>query len=215
MIISRPSEKTTLRSDVLWDWVNDVPMKSQAQARPYVGDFFEEATAKLMDGFRLKTDAGAEICPDILLRDGWYVECKSVGLSNTSVMYDHRILKYDRFIREGNKLLYAFWRHKASCAAVTSRNDLWKMLSENTTGVVVVPAWIVHKALWAAPQRHTCYSGTKGDPGKYYKMAARNLSNKFFKQFERVDRLPFGVTIYGHSIPTVEVFGYDFLERGS
>jgi hypothetical protein len=200
-------QKAVDAQSTLWDWVGDRPLPSQAMARPFVGDFFEEATRILMGAVRLKTDA-TKTCPDNQIPSGEYIECKSVGNSGNSLLYDHRIEKYDTFMAAGNRLYYVLWRHTCPATKYKTLYALREALSRAITHVMIVEASEVHTIAWECPQRFTSYSGTKKDPSKYKLKPARVLTGKVIKSWVRGEptRVRMGA-VYGYEIQEFPVFG--------
>lgn len=194
-----------------WDWVGDRVLTSYAMTRPWIGDFFEEATCELTGAQRLKTDASC-ICPDLLLPNGVYVECKGVGRSNQSLVYKHRVDKYDAFMAEGNKLVYVFWRHKfqfpegSKMGLFHVRAELAKM----TYAAIFVPAEKVHEAVRMRKPRQTSYSGTKANPKSYHMKPAYPIRSGDFKSWTTPDVLGRMVNlprVYGNPVTDVAVLG--------
>ncbi len=116
-------------------------------ARYHIGDFFEGVTAKWLRAVQLKTDGRFDICPDIWDRlDDAYIECKSIGLSGTSILYDIRIEKdrklVDMIAQEKKRLRYVFWRHTLAInqqlAASRALVDLQDALRRSIVQVCVV-----------------------------------------------------------------------------
>lgn len=95
-----------------------------AACRSHIGDFFELATATLLEGIRLRTDSTCDVCPDVYSQKvGVYAESKSVGLNNQMALYQCRFEKDQAFITDQNcRLWYVFWRHRF--AVSTEGTDL-------------------------------------------------------------------------------------------
>jgi hypothetical protein len=114
-------------------WTPDKAMKSMAQSRNWSGAFFEEATANLLHGTRLKTDGNSDVCPDVLVAPGVYAESKGVGKTNAMILYDHRVQKdRDWTLEHGATLLYCAWHHCADCKGAAFLTDLHYRLARAT-----------------------------------------------------------------------------------
>lgn len=83
-----------------------------AASRNAMGDFFEELTAQVIGGERLKTDSRCDICPDLQIEEGVFAESKSIGCSRSVIVYDSRLEKDLRFASvTGSDLYYILWNH--------------------------------------------------------------------------------------------------------
>lgn len=171
------------RQDVLGSWANEVEIVSYEMARPYIGDFFEEASVQFFGGWRVKTQAN-KLCPDVKLESGAYLEVKSVGVGQHSVIYEFRTRNYKRMLQTGERLLYAFWFHhwrfnQRRCMMLSA---LRKELAEKVERVLLVPARQVHKQLKTAPRRFTNY--TRQNLALRWKLKpARTLGRRHFSKW--------------------------------
>lgn len=94
------------------DWL-DIPLKSYKQGCVIVGDFFEQATHRLLHIPRACTDGTADICPD-LLADKIAVESKAMNLrtSGQYLFYDHQLEMYSKFEEDEQiPVMYALWMY--------------------------------------------------------------------------------------------------------
>lgn len=202
----RPSDQGKM-----WDWIGDRVLSSYPMTRPYIGDFFEEATCSLLDAQRLKTDSSADICPDLYVpSEGVYLESKAVGRSNTSILYEHRIAKYDRFLREGHRLYYVFWRHKYRWLGGegTTLFKLREDLARSVFAAIIVSAYTVHKAAMACALKNTSYSGGHKTPLNYIMMPARTLKRTWLRKWTTGKSWgTMFVTAYGCNLNGLEVYG--------
>lgn len=197
----------SMQTAALWDWVYDRDLKSYAQSRPYIGDFYEEATRALMGGVRLRTDAQSEICPDIVLPSlDAYVEVKSVGRGNSRTIYEHRIEKY-KWLASRHPVYFAFWFHSMDCTELTTLFKLQADLAASTQCVCVIRADDVFAAYYQGKLRATSYSGERRG-GHFSKMPARTLPASFFRRVKLM-AMPLGspFKVYGQTIQGVQIGG--------
>ncbi len=103
MKLSKP--KNTTKQSRFWEQ----PLGNHGSVRTHLGDFVEELTARLFNGVRFRTDCGADYCPDVRVKDT-YLECKTVGNSRQTLIYEGRLEK-DRRFSESHTLLYCIWTH--------------------------------------------------------------------------------------------------------
>lgn len=123
-----------------------------ASSRNFCGDFFEEATAVLFGGKRIRTDGTKEVCPDIFLGDGRYLEAKSVGCSGAFLVYESRLAKDEAFIAaHGAELSYVLWRHRYKLVEGTTLADLRDGCARTTVEAMIIPLAVLAPILHAAP----------------------------------------------------------------
>lgn len=170
---------------VLWDWVGNVPFTSMAQARPYTGDFFEEATKHLFMATRLTT--AGDVCPD-LQRGNHNYECKSVGRQRQCIMYQHNVVKYRQLIREtGCEMSFVFWFHQVEVLnedgslAIQDLFSLRRELAAKLERVLVVKFSRLDELLQGVQLKVINFRGNRNDwttrtdmPG--YRIPWRNFS---------------------------------------
>jgi hypothetical protein len=114
------------------------------QARPdhwtnRIGDFFEEATAKLVRGHRFDTDSSCEYCPDVSTGGSVFMESKASGRGNRVIVYRDRIKRELDWCRENRATIYYYiWRHSVWTKTVSTERDLHIALAKSTREVVVV-----------------------------------------------------------------------------
>jgi len=203
--ISTPRSEETQSN--LWNWVGDREIPSYATARTYIGDFFEEATKHLFGGERLKTQA-YRLCPDLQADDGNYLEVKSVGSNNSSLVYDHRVEKYKEFMAQGYDLFYVFWHHNVKVGGLKTLVALQRALAAGISHVTIVDALIVHKALESAPSRFTNHSSEHRKAGPWKLKPARTITSKMLRSWATGQpELCFIENVYGHKIPSIPVYG--------
>jgi hypothetical protein len=122
-------------------WEPDKPFISMAQTRNWSGDFFEEATGRLVAGVRLKTHGGAEVCPDVRVGDNVFVESKGAGKNGAVIVYDARMAKDIHWTAErGASLFYCIWHHNADCITdKPSMRELRRKLAISVRYVLLIP----------------------------------------------------------------------------
>lgn len=123
----------------LWDWVGDRELLSVAQARPYVGDFFEEAARITLGATRHQIDSTADYCPDLSVGASRFLEVKAIGQSGQGMVFADRIDRDKRLVREGATLTYLFWRHGVRVEEHTTLHGLRAALAQGVRDVLVVP----------------------------------------------------------------------------
>jgi hypothetical protein len=199
--------KVENQQDQLWDWVDDRPLVKMEQTRPFVGDFYEEATKAWLGAFRLRTEA-FKLCPDLAMDPDLHLEVKSVGNSKSRIIYEHRREKYDRFMADGAKLYYVFWFHNCEAAKNASLFGLRAKLAARTQWVIVAPGKLVHDVLLDCPVRMISYSIDKTDPEKkWYKRAARTIGGaNWRKLMAGQSQMAFVGPVYGNTMPAVPAY---------
>lgn len=123
----------------LWDWVGDRELSSVAQARPYVGDFFEEAARITLGATRHQIDSTADYCPDLSVGASRFLEVKAIGQSGQGMVFADRIDRDKRLVRQGATLTYLFWRHGVRVEGYTTLHGLRAALAQGVRDVLVVP----------------------------------------------------------------------------
>lgn len=123
----------------LWDWVGDRELVSVAQARPYVGDFFEEAARITLGATRHQIDSTADYCPDLSVGASRFLECKAIGQSGQGIVFASRIERDADLVREGATLTYLFWRHGVKVEEHTTLHGLRAALAQGVRDVLAVP----------------------------------------------------------------------------
>lgn len=154
----------------------DPLLESTGAARSWVGDFFEQLTASLTSGLRLKTDSGCDICPDILLQAGGmgsparFAECKAVGQSGQAIMYKCRFEKDRRAIEEnGLQIYYFFWRHRSPVLASETINHLRGALAGSIERVGIISRQTLEEILANRQPRRINSQYQKNGPQNYAK----------------------------------------------
>lgn len=192
----------------LWPWVGDREITSYAMARPYIGAFYEEATAVLFGAKRLKTEA-EKICPDLLTPKGNYVECKSIGRHGDSLLFEHRIDKYQVFMAAGNRLYYVLWRHQFHFQEAPMQLFAMRaQLAAATKAAAVVPGPEVHAVARQSKSRFTSYSGENRTSSNYKLKPARVLPRQAIKTwFSGQMSMTFLEPVHGEPMPVIPMFG--------
>lgn len=153
----------------LWPGADDTPVKSAAQVRNIAGDFAEEATAVLLGGRRITTRGDYDVCPDVIVTPGLYAESKSVGRSNSVIVYKGRHEKDQAWVKEHNaQLWYFIWRHGAD-SKVASRDEMRRNMAVSIQSCLIVSLVEMTRILHSRPVRvlNTKYATRKGDPLGY------------------------------------------------
>lgn len=114
----------------------DIELKPLA-ARYYTGDFFEELTAAVTHGTRLRTDSRADICPDVQLGNGLFVEVKSLGKNGSVIFYEDRHTNAAKFVEQSPMVLF-LWHHKASVDEHVTLSGLQRALASGIRSLTIV-----------------------------------------------------------------------------
>lgn len=139
MSLRTSAAKAAGEQDRLWEWVGDRGLASVAQARPHVGDFFEEAARVLFRGTRHQIDSRADYCPDVAVGAERFLECKAIGATGQGLVFADRIAKDARLVEGGASLTYLFWRHRVMVEEHTTLHALRRALAEGVVDVLAVP----------------------------------------------------------------------------
>lgn len=111
-----------------------------AACRNYMGDAFEELTAIITGGTRLKTDSTKDVCPDIKIDERTFLESKSIGCSGAVIVYESRLAKDLAFAEShGIELFYVLWRHGCKIAEGVRLGDLRTEAMNRVKGVIIIP----------------------------------------------------------------------------
>jgi hypothetical protein len=127
----------------------EINFTSLAQRRVYVGEFFEEATEKLLHAERLMTNTKADICPD-LHRGNTFFEVKSIGASNELVLRKESHERELEFCKD-HDLYYVLWSHFCAVSLCADKTTLRQELAKELRDVVIVPASLIHKVCHGRP----------------------------------------------------------------
>lgn len=120
----------------------NIALTCLAQRRVYVGDFFERASAALLNTQRLTVTTKADICPD-LEKDGVYFESKSVGASEELVIRQFQYEREKQFC-EKNMLWHILWHHISPVNEAKTSRDLYTGLKQNVRKVIIIPSALIH-----------------------------------------------------------------------
>jgi hypothetical protein len=182
---------------------------SMGAIRYWLGDFFEEATARITGARRLVTDSRCKYCPDLHLHKRVFLESKGVGNTGAVLLYRGRVERDRNFQRKSRAtLLYCIWRHTAApCRAecMGSLDTLRSTLATQTVSVMVVPFELVESLVINEPARiiNTRYGRTHDYPNKYgegWRLPYRTLRGHCTRQ-----RVAFGPTVYGRQLGALEL----------
>jgi hypothetical protein len=199
MIVS--AAKQHAPQGVIWDWVGDTPLTTVAQARPYVGDFFEEATRVLFGGNRHQYNANADYCPDISVAPKRFLEVKSIGKSNSGIVFADRVDRDRQLIREGNTLTYIFWTHSVNVQDYKTLFALRDALAKQAHSVYVIPFNALHSAIKKLPKVQILATETQKRMG--YRLPLKLLQSLVSS---KVTERP-GVKVYGAKTTSIDVMG--------
>lgn len=121
--------------------------------RYVVGDFIEYMTAKILRGKRHKCAGNYDYCPDVSVC-GKYIECKAMGKSNQTLIYQGRLEKDRAFVNQGNDLYYAIWSHNSNTLNFNIVEDLQFNILINIEWMALVPFYDIEQyCLWKKPER--------------------------------------------------------------
>lgn len=116
----------------------ETPLKNRGCIRNICGDFVERCTSKLSGGRRLVTDSRYSVCPDLYFAPSTYLECKSVGKANYTIIYKHRWEKENEFCEAGNSIFYWLWRHHGNFKKSQTVESVRFQLSRSFLGVYIL-----------------------------------------------------------------------------
>lgn len=131
--------KVTGEQGRLWSWVGDRSLSSAAEARPYVGDFFEEAARVTLGATRHQIDGQADYCPDLSVGASRFLECKAIGQSGQGMVFADRLKRDAQLVRDGATLTYLFWRHGVRVEDHATLHGLRAALAMGVRDVLAVP----------------------------------------------------------------------------
>lgn len=130
------------------------PLETAGAARSRTGDFFEELAKFALVADRIKVDSTADICPDLRIgSSNVFVESKAIGNSGQAILYANRVAKDRRFIREGNRIVYAFWRHRFAAMGAKTIEELWRGLGASIECLSLLDERTLRGILQGRPKR--------------------------------------------------------------
>ena len=180
------TKQTGIRQETLWDWVGNRTFDKQAALRTHTGEFYEEASAALLDGLRMTTDSRC-LCPDIQHQsdDHLFAEVKSIGRNGQGLLYEQRMEKYEAFAKQGNKVHYLFWFHNAECTVENCPTlyDLHRVLAAHTLRALMIPMELVHARARQQNRVKLNYRGYKDNPRREIMWGYR-LPGGWFRECE-------------------------------
>lgn len=139
-----------------------------AQQRPdhwtnKIGDFFEEATAKIMHGHRYDTDSGCEYCPDVSNGGTRFYESKASGRCNRVIVYEGRIEREMEWCgRNDASITYCLWRHKLWTRTVSTEQELRNALIKSTYELVTISIQQLFRVAQTIPVKCINRTNTRG-----------------------------------------------------
>ena len=136
-----PRPRSTERQHTMFD----VEEMTHGMCRVMAGDFMEEATAVLSSSVRLRTDCRCEVCPDIQYSKRLFFESKSVGNTDTAIIYQSRLRKDCDFCMQGYQIMYWFWHHHCQVSKTESKTELRHEIARWMQDVLVVPLRMIWK----------------------------------------------------------------------
>ena len=185
----------------------DRPLSSKGETRWAAGEFFEQAVAVASGGERLRTDATADICPDVRIAAGQFAESKCVGRTGAVIFYEGRFLKDRAFMAAtGHEIVYWFWRHDYAVLKAESYDELRQGLAGAAKVLVIVDPVTLAQSVEGKPVRvvnsaHTAEGGRLGygNAAKGYGVGWTIRMTYFTERSISVtDRLK--VRVYGHTL---------------
>lgn len=187
----------------LWEWVGDRPLLSAAMARPYVGDFFEEAARVTLGATRHQIDGTADYCPDLSVGAGRFLEIKAIGSSGQGMVFVDRIDRDKRLVRDGATLTYLFWRHGVRVEEHPTLHRLRAALAVGVRDVLVVPFERLRRAVHGL--RPVCLLNAPGRESRMGYRLPTALIEELAGEYMRHD-LP-RATVYGCEVKPAPLVG--------
>lgn len=153
----------------------DRPLGNHGHCRTIIGDFIEVVTARVFGGKRCRCTGTADYCPDVKVGD-IYIECKAMGNSNQTMIYDGRLEK-DHVFAQSHNLFYAIWSHNVSTKSVDTVEDLQRKLLAGLEWCALIPFDQIDQiCLWSKPGKlNSKYGGSQDNPlyGSGYRIPRR------------------------------------------
>jgi hypothetical protein len=202
-----PKDKHATNQPLLFD--NARRLSGDGAVRSWVGDFFEEAGARLTGATRLRTSGLCAWCPDLRWDDRIGFECKAVGNSGSVIIYQCRLEKdLEQSARHGVELWYWIFRHTAPVLGTLFIDDLRQKLAAATIKVACVPLADLAAACYEMPLRrvnsaYTSAGKRLGYGQKQYGIGWTIRASQFFQSDSRLS----SVSVYGQAIPRLQVHG--------
>lgn len=133
MIVSRPD--LSLRQPLLFDRT----LRGHGAVRYAVGDFYETLTANVFGGVRHRTDSRAQYCPDVVIGDTIFLECKAARRSVGNLLVYHGRLDKDFDFSRTRLLFYVVWCHNVAGNSYSTVEQLEDALMLETLWCAVIP----------------------------------------------------------------------------
>lgn len=129
------------------------PIRSMGESRWAVGEIIEDLTAAATGAIRLRTDSRVVMCPDLRYSPSLFFETKAVGKSGSAIIYRCRMEKDLRFMAEGHRLVYWFWRHAYPVTQATHFEELRQGVLSTLRYILIVDAALLHAEVTKKPVR--------------------------------------------------------------
>lgn len=160
----------TTRQLKLWE----TPLGNHGAVRYVLGDFVETLTCLLLSGNRHKDQTNVDYCPDIsAVTDDttYYCECKSVGRSRQTMVYEGRLVRDRNFVDAGNPLLYVLWHHTVDTKIADTEEELQMLFLAKMQCIYVVPFNVIEAICRSLPceKLNSQYGRSDKYPGVYGK----------------------------------------------
>lgn len=119
-----------------------------------VGDFFEEASARLTKGHRYQTDSECDYCPDVGVTKTAFIESKASGRGARVIVYEERIKRERAWCKSnGCSITYHIWRHRTYTRTCSTEDELNASLALTTTQLLVLDLEDLHEVLLNTPSK--------------------------------------------------------------
>lgn len=166
-------------------WEDSKRVHGRYGAATVIGDFYEEATAQLLNIQRLTTDSSCDLCPD---HDGsgFFVECKACRQDRgVYLLYNLEMTGYRNWLRtfrgkpNAPKLYYTLWSYETypKPSEFRWRDDLWDTLALGTLQCVVLDFSTVRQLFKRTKQE-------KGNWSSYSDFGFRRIRLGRFREFD-------------------------------
>ncbi len=193
----------------LYLFPHDREITKARAATVHVGDFFEELTAKLVNGVRYRTDGNADICPDVRGHDRWY-ESKGIGNTGSTIIYKCRLLKDLQFVEQHRTpLSYVFWRHSCHACSHVSLNAMRADLASTIKHVVFIDVFDLEQLVAGKPTKllNNCKKTKTGHKIGWAQYGV-GWSFSYSELIEATDHMESIMLIdaYGHEVSNVPVY---------
>jgi len=126
------------------EWV-DVEISSYKHGSVIVGDFFEEATSRLLHLGRLSTSGYADLCPDLGAVGKMVVESKACNMvtGRCYLLWEYQLMNYEEINSQNTPVLFVLWTYEFPDRKIRLKDFKWRESLRKSLSITIVSLTIV------------------------------------------------------------------------